>query len=275
MDRPPAPRGASAHGLEGGETGADDELAEEIVALDRRAYHGRGGCSAAAPGPGSTDPKARRLVGRRPAVPSPGVRAHPSRARAVDQGGRHDLPLRHRRDRGGARAGARPRRASCDVGISGARDRQPQRVLPGRVSIDTMNIHVAPLLARRRSRGCFDEQGGRADRGRARCASSRETASSHLTFTRAPDSRLRYPACPRRRADCADARHRDRRRAVGRRGQGQDRRPARPALRPRLPLPGRAERRPHDRRRRRDVQDPPDPVRGSCPARSACSAPAA
>ena len=45
------------------------------------------------------------------------------------------------------------------------------------------------------------------------------------------------------------ARDRDRRRAVGRRGQGQDRRPARPALRPRLPLPGRAERRAHDHRR--------------------------
>ena len=36
---------------------------------------------------------------------------------------------------------------------------------------------------------------------------------------------------------------------MGRRGQGQDRRPAGPALRPRLPLPGRAERRAHDRRR--------------------------
>ena len=55
--------------------------------------------------------------------------------------------------------------------------------------------------------------------------------------------------------------HRHRRRAVGGRRQGQDRRPARPALRRRLPLPGWAERRPHDRGRRRDVQDPGAPER--------------
>ncbi len=48
---------------------------------------------------------------------------------------------------------------------------------------------------------------------------------------------------------------------MGRRGEGEDRRPPRPGVRPRLPLPGRPERRPHDRRRRRDVQDPPDPDR--------------
>ena len=69
--------------------------------------------------------------------------------------------------------------------------------------------------------------------------------------------------------------HRDRRRAVGRRGQGQDRRPARPGLRPRLPLPGWAERRAHDRRRRRDLQDPRRSRPGSSPARRARSAPAA
>ena len=54
---------------------------------------------------------------------------------------------------------------------------------------------------------------------------------------------------------------RRRRRAVGRRGQGQDRRPARAGLGRRLPLPGRAERRAHDHRRRRDVQDPADAER--------------
>ena len=57
-------------------------------------------------------------------------------------------------------------------------------------------------------------------------------------------------------AHSARACDRHRRRAVGRRRQGQDRRPARAALGPRVPLPGRAERRAHDRRRRRDVQDP-------------------
>ena len=68
---------------------------------------------------------------------------------------------------------------------------------------------------------------------------------------------------------------RDRRRAVGRRREGEDRRPARAALRPRLPLQGRPERRPYDRRRRRDVQAPAHPVRRHLAARSASSAPAA
>ena len=48
-----------------------------------------------------------RLVGRGPAVPRAGLRPHPPRARAARDGGRHDLPLRHRRDRGRARAGPR------------------------------------------------------------------------------------------------------------------------------------------------------------------------
>ncbi len=65
---------------------------------------------------------------------------------------------------------------------------------------------------------------------------------------------------PRLQAHCGGACDRDRRRAVGRRGKGQDRRPARGRLRPRLPLSGRAERRAHDRGRRGDVQDPRDPV---------------
>ena len=59
------------------------------------------------------------------------------------------------------------------------------------------------------------------------------------------------------------ARHRDRRRPMGRRGQGQDHRPARRAGRRRRALPGRQQRRPHDRPRRRDVEAPPDPVAGS------------
>ena len=47
---------------------------------------------------------------------------------------------------------------------------------------------------------------------------------------------------------------------MGRRRKGEDRRPAGSGLRSRLPLPGRAERRTHDRRRGRDLQDPADPV---------------
>ena len=86
-------------------------------------------------------------------------------------------------------------------------------------------------------------------RPEARC--SRPAASAGSTSLRA-HARLRRQLL----AHYPRARDRHRRRAVGRRGQGQDRRPARPALRPRLPLPGRPERRPHDHRRRRDVQVP-------------------
>ena len=59
--------------------------------------------------------------------------------------------------------------------------------------------------------------------------------------------------------------HRDHRDPVGRRGQGQGRRPARRARRDGRALPGRQQRRPHDRPRRRDVQVPPDPVRDPAP----------
>ena len=45
------------------------------------------------------------LVGRRPALPSPGVRAHAPRPRSAGARGRHHVPLRHRRHRVRARAG--------------------------------------------------------------------------------------------------------------------------------------------------------------------------
>ena len=48
-----------------------------------------------------------RLVGSRPAVPPPGLRAHPPRPRSDRDGGRHHVPLRHRRHRVRARAGLR------------------------------------------------------------------------------------------------------------------------------------------------------------------------
>ena len=68
----------------------------------------------------------------------------------------------------------------------------------------------------------------------------------------APSAAARYSdrACDRRR-----------RCAVGRRRQGQDRRPARPGVRCRVPLPGRPERRAHDRRRRGDLEAAPDAER--------------
>ena len=51
-----------------------------------------------------------RMVGRRTRVPPPRLRAHAPRPRADRDGGRHDLPLRHRRHRVGTGPGLRRRR---------------------------------------------------------------------------------------------------------------------------------------------------------------------
>ena len=108
-------------------------------------------------------------------------------------------------------------------------------------------------------------------------ADMRQWTSATLPVRR-PSSRMSRASCERptsmgprlarlsgdgRRSACenaARARNRDRRGAVGRRGEGQDRRPAGPGVRPRLPLPGWPECRAHHRRRRRDLQDQGDSV---------------
>ena len=69
-----------------------------------------------------------------------------------------------------------------------------------------------------------------------------------------------------RAATSPDARHRDRRAPVGRRGQGQDDRLPGRADRDGRPLPGRRQRRPHGRHRRRGLQAPPDAVGRALPA---------
>ncbi len=61
-----------------------------------------------------------RLVGRGAAVPRAGLRADASRPRAAGHAGRHRVPLRHRRHRGGARAGARPRPATTTCASAAA-----------------------------------------------------------------------------------------------------------------------------------------------------------
>ena len=61
------------------------------------------------------------MVGRRSAVSLPGVRAHPSSARPDRHGGRHHLPLRHRRHPRGAEARDRsrqPARTSASAAAS-------------------------------------------------------------------------------------------------------------------------------------------------------------
>ena len=61
--------------------------------------------------------KLARLVGRGAALSCAGVRAHPSRKAAAGNGGRHDLPLRHRR--------ASRKRSIAPAG--GRRTRHPRR----------------------------------------------------------------------------------------------------------------------------------------------------
>src|SRR4051794_32076899 len=92
------------HGLEGGETGADDELMAEIVASIGAHIMGRRMFSNGA-GPWEQDQKANGWWGDEPPFHHPVfVLTHYVCARAARQGGRHDVPLRHRRDRGGAEA---------------------------------------------------------------------------------------------------------------------------------------------------------------------------
>ena len=95
-----------------------------------------------------------RLVGRGPALPRPGLRPHPPRARAARDGGRDDLPLRHRRDRGGARAGRGRGRRGKDVAIGGGADAIQQYLAAGLV--DEMWLNVVPILLGAGAR-LFDE----------------------------------------------------------------------------------------------------------------------
>ena len=92
-----------------------------------------------------------RLVGRRPALPRARVRAHAPSARAGGDAGRHHVPLRDRRGRGGDRTGAR----------RGRRRRRPRRRRPGshrpgprrRAARRTAAAH-RPDRARGRPSGC-------------------------------------------------------------------------------------------------------------------------
>src|SRR3954447_24494797 len=90
-----------------------------------------------------------RLVGRGLAVPHAGVRAHPPRARAAGDAGRDHVPLRHRRHRvrarAGARGGRRPRR-------DGRRRRDRRAAVPRRrAARRAVPAHRAGAARRRRA----------------------------------------------------------------------------------------------------------------------------
>ena len=90
------------------------------------------------------DDELEGLVGRRTAVPRAGVRADAPRARAARDGGRHDVPLRHRRHPRGARAreGGGRRAATCALGGGVATIRQ---YLSAGL-IDELHLAVSPVL---------------------------------------------------------------------------------------------------------------------------------
>ena len=86
-------------------------------------------CSARCAGRGRTT-RWKGWWGDEPAVPRAGVRAHASRARADRDGGRHDVPLRHRRHPRRARARAKAAAGGKDVGSAAAPRRSGSTCAP-------------------------------------------------------------------------------------------------------------------------------------------------
>ena len=108
------------------------------------------------PGPWDSDHAMDRMVGRQPAVPPSGLRAHATPPRAAGARGRNDLHLRHRRHRvgagpGAAAAGGRTsrspagrRRAAVPQRRAGGRDGAPPRADPARRGRATVRRRPRP-----------------------------------------------------------------------------------------------------------------------------------
>ena len=143
------------HGLEGGETGADDELAEEIVASIGAHVMGRRMFSSGA-GPWEQDPKADGWWGDDPPFHHQVfVLTHHEREPLSKEGG---TTFHFVTD--GIEAALKQAMAAAgelDVGISGGAAVAQQYLRAG--LIDTMHIHVAPVLLGGGTR-LFDEPGG-------------------------------------------------------------------------------------------------------------------
>ena len=137
------------HGKEGGTTGPDSEMAGRMHDGVGAFVMGRGMFGG---GPGPWEESWHGWWGERPAVPRARVRAHAPSARAAGDAGRHHVPLRDRRDRGGGRPG--PRR--------GRRRRRPGGRRPGRHRSDPRRRPARRAPAARR-----------ADRPRRRRAAAR------------------------------------------------------------------------------------------------------
>jgi len=167
------------HGLEGGETGPDDELVQEIIGsigahvMGRRMFSG-------GEGPWEDDPKADGWWGDNPPFHGPVfVLTHHPRETVAKDGGTSFIFVTE-----GIEAALEQAKAAAgdrDVGLSGGADVVQQYLRAGLV--DTMHIHVAPLLLGGGTR-LFDEPGGEPIQlKQTRVVQGRDVA--HLMFTRA------------------------------------------------------------------------------------------
>ena len=127
------------HGLEGGERNADAEIVEEATRASAPTSWAAT-CSAA--GTATWDEGVARLVGRGPALPRAGVRAHPPPARAAGDGGRHDVHF----VTDGIEAALEQARAAAgdrDVSIAGGASAVRQYLAAG--LLDELLLHLVPI----------------------------------------------------------------------------------------------------------------------------------
>ena len=166
------------HGLEGGETTPDDELTEEIFGsigahiMGRRMFSGGSG-------PWEQDPNADGWWGDDPPFHHPVfILTHHPREPEAKQGGTTFTFVTEGIE--AALAQARDAAGALDVGIAGGAETAQQYLRAGLV--DTLHIHVAPVLLGGGTRLFDDASGGSISLQPVR--SVQGDGVVHLTFTR-------------------------------------------------------------------------------------------
>ena len=166
------------HGLEGGETGADDELVETASRLIGAHIMGRRMFSGGT-GPWEQDPKADGWWGDDPPFRHPVfVLTHHPREPVVKEGGTTFIFVTDGIE--AALERAKTAAGDLDVGIGGGADVAQQYLRAGLV--DTMHIHVAPLLLGGGTRLFGAPGGGPVKLEPVRAIQGHDVV--HLTFTR-------------------------------------------------------------------------------------------
>jgi dihydrofolate reductase len=166
------------HGLEGGETGADDELVERASGLIGAHIMGRRMFSGGT-GPWEQDSKADGWWGDDPPFRHPVfVLTHHPREPVVKEGGTTFIFVTDGIETALERA--KTAAGDLDVGIGGGADIAQQYLRAGLV--DTMHIHVAPLLLGGGTRLFGEPGGGPVKLEPVRAIQGHDVV--HLTFTR-------------------------------------------------------------------------------------------